>query len=155
MKIKPKLSQVLTFLILIAQLCVSSSLYAQEDLYGKETLLKTIKIGPHPIYTRILVDLNKPVDYQFDANFREKKIILILPETKSGPKVHNKTFNDKNLKKTYLYCSFPLPGPQSVLVFCSKRLESWGAPPPPDPPFAKGCRAHLGTKLFLQSVPTK
>ena len=99
MKIKPKLSLALPLLILFAQLCASSYLWAQDDLYGNETLLKTIKIGPHPIYTRILVDLNKPVDYQFDANFREKKIILILPETKSGPKVHNKTFNDKNLKQ--------------------------------------------------------
>ena len=97
MKIKPKLSQALNFLLLFAQLCTSSALYAQEDLYGNETLLKTIKIGPHPIYTRILVDLNKPVDYQIDSNFREKRIVLILPETKSGPRVRNKTFNDKNL----------------------------------------------------------
>jgi len=97
MKIKPKLSQALTFLLLLAQLCGSSALSAQEDLYGKETLLKTIKIGPHPIYTRILVNLNKPVDYHFDSNFREKRIVLILPETKSGPRVRSKTFNDKNL----------------------------------------------------------
>jgi len=80
MKIKPKLSQALTLLMLFAQLCASSSLWAQDDLYGNETLLKTIKIGPHPIYTRILVDLNKPVDYQFDANFREKKIVHICPK---------------------------------------------------------------------------
>ena len=97
MKIKPKLSAAPTFLLLFMQLFASSSLYAKEDIYN-ETLLSAVKIGPHPIYTRILVDLNKPVDYQIDANFMEKQIILILPETKSTPQVRGKTFNDKNLQ---------------------------------------------------------
>ena len=93
MKTKPKLYQALTFVLLFAQLCATSAFCAQEDPYGNETLLKTIKIGPHPIYTRILADLNKPVNYQIDANFREKRIVLILPATKSGPRVRNKVFN--------------------------------------------------------------
>lgn len=99
MKTKPKLYQALTFVLLFAQLCATSAFCAQEDPYGNETLLKTIKIGPHPIYTRILVDLNKSVNYQIDANFREKRIVLILPATKSGPRVRNKVFNDKNLEQ--------------------------------------------------------
>lgn len=99
MKIKPKLSRSLILALLFVQLLTVSAVWAQEDLYRNDTLLKTVKIGPHPIYTRILVDLNQPVDYQVDANFTEKRIVLTLPETKSGPRVRSKAFNDKNLEQ--------------------------------------------------------
>lgn len=59
--------------------------------------VSTIKIGPHPIYTRILVNLTGPVPYQVKADFANKRITLILPKTAKGPRLLGKLFNDKNL----------------------------------------------------------
>ena len=35
--------------------------------------IKRIRIGPHPKYTRLLLDFSGPVEYQVNANFAEKK----------------------------------------------------------------------------------
>lgn len=99
MKIKLKLSQALILIILWAQSFPLPSVWAQEEPYRNNAILKTVKIGPHPIYTRILIDLSQPVDYQVDADFAEKRIALTLPGTQSGPRARSKTFNDKNLEQ--------------------------------------------------------
>lgn len=64
--------------------------------YSKVT---TIKIGPHPFYTRILVNLTTPVSYQVKADFANKKITLILPDTEKGLRLRSKSFVDKNLEQ--------------------------------------------------------
>ena len=99
MSIKPKFKQILTLALLFIPSFMAPNLWAQEDLYKSDALLKTVKIGPHPIYTRILIDLTEPVTYQVKANFAEKRIVLTLPETQRGPRVHSKAFNDKNLEQ--------------------------------------------------------
>ena len=99
MSIKPKFKQILTLALLFILSFMASNLWAQEDLYKSDALLKTVKIGPHPIYTRILIDLTEPITYHVKANFAEKRIVLTLPETQRGPRVHSKAFNDKNLEQ--------------------------------------------------------
>ena len=65
----------------------------------------------------------------------------------------------RSLGRRCLCCSFLLPGPYySVLMFCGN--PAGGAPSPfakdyPDRPFAKDCRARLGTKLFFENVLNK
>jgi tetratricopeptide (TPR) repeat protein len=59
----------------------------------------TIRIGPHPIYTRILVNLTESVSYQVKADFANKRITLILPNTTQSTRVRSKSFNDKNLEE--------------------------------------------------------
>jgi tetratricopeptide (TPR) repeat protein len=59
----------------------------------------TIRIGPHPIYTRILVNLTESVSYEVKADFANKRITLILPNTTKSTRVRSKSFNDKNLEQ--------------------------------------------------------
>ena len=61
--------------------------------------VSSIKIGPHPIYTRILVNLTEPVSYQVKPDFANKKIILILPQTGKNVRLRSRSFKDKNLKQ--------------------------------------------------------
>ena len=61
--------------------------------------VSTIRIGPHPVYTRILINLTGPVTYQVKPDFANKKITLFLPYTAKGPKLRGKFFNDKNLRQ--------------------------------------------------------
>ncbi|MBC8287908.1 MAG: tetratricopeptide repeat protein [Nitrospinae bacterium] len=61
--------------------------------------VSTIRIGGHPIYTRILVNLTESASYQVKADFANKRITLILPQTTKGPRVRGKSFKDKNLEQ--------------------------------------------------------
>jgi tetratricopeptide (TPR) repeat protein len=99
MSIKSKFKEILILALLFAPSFMIADLWAQEDFNRYSPLLKTVKIGPHPIYTRILIDLTEPVTYQVKASFSEKRIVLTLPETQRGPRVRSKTFNDKNLEQ--------------------------------------------------------
>ena len=99
MLIKLKFRKLLTLVLLLVQLFSKSDAWGQGDFFEDNLLLKTVKIGPHPIYTRILVDLNQPVKYQINADFLKKQIVLTLPNTEKGPKARSKTFNDKNLEQ--------------------------------------------------------
>jgi hypothetical protein len=62
-----------------------------------ETQIKQIKIGPHPKYTRLLVDIAGPAQYQVSANFNEKKIALIFEDAAADLKVKPRKYRDKNL----------------------------------------------------------
>ncbi len=61
--------------------------------------VSSIRIGPHPVYTRILVNLTESVSYQVKADFVNKRITLILPYTARGPRLRSRSFNDKNLER--------------------------------------------------------
>ncbi len=99
MSIKSKFKEILILALLFVPSLMVADLWAQDDFNRYGPLLKTVKIGPHPIYTRILIDLTEPVTYQVKANFAEKRIVLTLPETQRGPRVRSKAFNDKNLEQ--------------------------------------------------------
>ena len=60
--------------------------------------VSNIKIGPHPIYTRILVNMTESSSYQVKADFANKRIVLILPEMIKGSRLRSRSFNDKNLE---------------------------------------------------------
>jgi TolA-binding protein len=59
----------------------------------------SIRIGPHPVYTRILINLTEPASYQVKPDFSNKQIVLILSNTEKGPRLVSKSFNDKNLEQ--------------------------------------------------------
>ena len=59
----------------------------------------SIRIGPHPIYTRILVNLTELVSYQVKADFANKRITVFLPFAEKGRKLRSRSFNDKNLEQ--------------------------------------------------------
>ena len=72
---------------------------AQEfDEFALSNQVKRVRIGPHPKYTRILVDLTNPTSYQVKADFPEKKIELIFDGFTLSPGVVSKRYRDKNLE---------------------------------------------------------
>ena len=77
--------------------CAWAQEFASES--ARRPQVSSIRIGPHPIYTRILVNLTEPVSYQVKADFVNKRITLILPYTVKGPRLRSKSFNDKNLEQ--------------------------------------------------------
>ena len=66
---------------------------------GRSSQVTSIRIGPHPVYTRILINLTEPVAYQVKPDFSSKRITLILPDTLKGRGLRSKAFNDKNLEQ--------------------------------------------------------
>ena len=97
MLIKLKFRKLLTLVLLLVQLFSKSDAWGQGDFFEDNLLLKTVKIGPHPIYTRILVDLNQPVKYQINADFSKKRIVLTLPILKKVPEFVAKHLTTKTL----------------------------------------------------------
>ena len=93
--------------LLLAVLIFTTSV--EKKVYGQEQAveeiapakqikqIKQIRIGPHPKYTRLLLDISGPVEYQVNANFVEKKISLIFNGTSAKPKVKSRKYRDKNL----------------------------------------------------------
>ena len=61
--------------------------------------VSSIKIGPHPIYTRILINLTKPVSYKFKPDFSKKKITLTIQQKGKSSRLRSRSFKDKNLKQ--------------------------------------------------------
>ena len=70
-----------------------------ESDFFQRPQVSTIKIGPHPIYTRILVNLTESVAYQVKADFANKRIILTIPNTEKSSRLRSRSFNDKNLEQ--------------------------------------------------------
>jgi len=93
-------------LILFFLISFSSVLGAGEMAWAQEfgfdsiqrRQVSTIKIGPHPIYTRILVNMTESSSYEVKADFAKKRIVLIIPEMNKGSRLRSRSFNDKNLK---------------------------------------------------------
>ncbi len=73
-----------------------------QDISGvaQETIrVNSIRLGPHPEYTRILVNLSGPADYQVSADFVNKQITLTLDNVSPGPGLRSKIYKDKNLDR--------------------------------------------------------
>jgi len=69
---------------------------------GEPTQVERVLIGPHPEYTRILINLDKSVEYGVKADFQEKKVTLILKNAVLGPRARSRIFKDRNLEKVAL-----------------------------------------------------
>ena len=86
--------------VLVFTIGMGKQAHGQEQAVEKVVPPKQIhkiRIGPHPKYTRLLLDISGPVEYQINANFSEKKIALIFDSTSVAPKVKSKKYRDKNL----------------------------------------------------------
>ena len=100
---KPTLIGFLLSTFLIFTLENAEQVYGQEEeLTPVEKVspikqIQQIQIGPHPEYTRLLIDIKGPAKYKVNANFSEKKIDLVFDDTSVAPKVISKRYKDKNL----------------------------------------------------------
>jgi len=66
---------------------------------GIPVSIQKVRIGPHPKYTRIIVDLSSPTPYKVKADFLKKKITLTLNDVRLNPRVQTRSFKDRNLVK--------------------------------------------------------
>ncbi|SVB36860.1 uncharacterized protein METZ01_LOCUS189714, partial [marine metagenome] len=98
-----KKNRLVIFLLLSAMVLTTGT---QKQVYGQEQKasgttqekqIHRVKIGPHPKYTRLLLDISGPVEYRINANFKEKKIALIFDDTSVTSKVQSRKYRDKNL----------------------------------------------------------
>jgi TolA-binding protein len=62
-------------------------------------VVNAIRIGAHPDYTRIHIDLSKVSTYKVKPDFQEKQILLTLENAELGATARSRTFKDKNLEK--------------------------------------------------------
>lgn len=62
-------------------------------------LIHKVRIGPHPKYTRIIIDLSSPAPYQVKADFLRKKITLTLNNVRLNPRVQSRSIKDRNVGK--------------------------------------------------------
>ncbi|MBT3508917.1 MAG: tetratricopeptide repeat protein [Nitrospina sp.] len=67
--------------------------------FAQRPQVTSIRIGPHPTYTRILVNLTEMVSYEVKADFANKRITLVLPYSEKGRRLRSRSFNDKNLEQ--------------------------------------------------------
>ena len=61
--------------------------------------VEKIRIGPHPIYTRILIDLNQPTVYDIHVDYAKKMITLTLNKALLSKQVRSRVLRDKNLSR--------------------------------------------------------
>lgn len=66
------------------------------------TIVEGIRVGPHPEYTRILINLSNNVSYQIKADFLKKKVTFILQNAALGPRARSRIFRDSNLARVRL-----------------------------------------------------
>jgi TolA-binding protein len=69
----------------------------------RNLVVNKVRIGPHPKYTRILVDLSQPASYKIDADFLRKRVTLKLKNAQLNSKLRTRSINDRNIKKIELH----------------------------------------------------
>ena len=95
----PPITPHLTLTLLLFSWGTAGLSVAQEfDEFALSNQVKRVRIGPHPKYTRILVDLTNPTSYQVKADFPEKKIELIFDGFTLSPGVVSKRYRDRTLE---------------------------------------------------------
>lgn len=87
------------FLALIWGLAGDLRAEAETEGFAEKALIKSIRLGPHPEYTRILISLDRPTEYQVSADFSNKLVTLSFNNVAIAPGVQSKTYGDKNLQR--------------------------------------------------------
>jgi tetratricopeptide (TPR) repeat protein len=59
--------------------------------------VESVRLGPHPSDTRLLIALSRPVDYQVKADLPNKKITFIFPGAVLDASIEPRTYRDKSL----------------------------------------------------------
>ena len=93
-------SQTLVCLAVFSLLCAFVVFPADLIMAAPESpQVEKIRIGPHPVYTRVLIDLNQPTAYEIRADYAKKMITLTLDKTLLSKQVRSRVLRDKNLSR--------------------------------------------------------
>ena len=65
---------VLGVLMIMTALCGKGVAQDTEKIQSQLTTVKSIRLGPHPEFTRLLINLNKLTEYQVEADFVNKEV---------------------------------------------------------------------------------
>jgi TolA-binding protein len=89
--------------IIFAIFCADSIGFSQEKIdaisSSGTTLIKSVKFGGHPTFTRILIDLNKISPYRIKPDIKNNSATLTMINTQLSSEVRSKRYNDKSLEK--------------------------------------------------------
>ncbi len=88
--------------VLVLSLALTWPAFSRGNLASADQiapLIHKVRIGPHPQYTRIIIDLSSSAPYQVKADFLKKKITLVLNDVRLNPRVQSRSFKDRNLEK--------------------------------------------------------
>jgi len=66
---------------------------------SRTTLIKSVKFGGHPTFTRILVDLDKIAPYRINPDIKNNSVTLTMVNTIIATEVQSKKYIDKSLEK--------------------------------------------------------
>jgi len=61
--------------------------------------VEKIRFGPHPEYTRLLIDLSQPAKYEVTADLAKKRVVFTFATATLNPALKSRTYNDKNLEQ--------------------------------------------------------
>lgn len=87
----------LTFALSLVLPFFARGIYASNNL--TTPLIEKVRIGPHPKYTRIIVNLSSPAPYKVKADFLRKRITVTLNDVRLDPKIQTRSIKDRNLEK--------------------------------------------------------
>ncbi|MGV7222374.1 MAG: tetratricopeptide repeat protein [Nitrospinales bacterium] len=90
-------------MIVITLFGVISPGRSQENIDGgsisRKTLIKSVKFGGHPTFTRILVDLDKITPYRIKPDLKNNTVTLTMVNTDLAPEVRSKSYKDQLLNQ--------------------------------------------------------
>ena len=66
---------------------------------AETTLIKSIRFGGHPDFTRVLIDLDKIAPYRVKPDFSNKRVTLTMVNARLSPDVRSRLYNDNSLKR--------------------------------------------------------
>jgi tetratricopeptide (TPR) repeat protein len=61
--------------------------------------IEKIRFGPHPEYTRLLIDLSQPAKYEVTADLAKKRVVFTFATATLNPALKSRAYNDKNLEQ--------------------------------------------------------
>jgi TolA-binding protein len=106
-------------LLSLALTAPASSKNPPPDNHQKNLTVNKVRIGPHPKYTRILIDLSQPAAYKVNADFVRKKVTLTLKNAQSNPRLQTRSIKDRNIEKIAIH-----PQPQNLEIVLHLRRSN-------------------------------
>jgi TolA-binding protein len=95
-------SRTLVFMAVCSLFCAFVVFPTDQIMAAPESpQVEKIRIGPHPFYTRILINLNRPTVYDIHADYEKKMITLTLDNTLLSKQVRSRVLRDNNLSRIH------------------------------------------------------
>ncbi len=93
----PLLHILLIFLFFLTNGLSPEDISAEDFKKNPSTIVKNIRLGGHPEYTRIIIELNKDASYKMSPDFQKKKLGILISNALLAPNVRSQILRDDNI----------------------------------------------------------